>query len=139
MVAGCWVLLFVARLMLFVYYYESKSLERQHYCRTGTENHFVRRVGKLFLPYLHAFRIGVFRVVDAQPAAEHLFQPRHYLHRKGYLGQQVKHLSSMVYFLLYEVDVYFRFSARCHAMQQYDVLHCHLSQYLAVCRSLCLA
>ena len=120
MVAGHGVLLLEGSLVFLVDDDKTETLERQEHCRTGTENDVVGTGRKLLLPYLHALGIAVLRMIDAKAVAKHAAQPLHHLNGKCNLGQEVEHLTVLIYFPLYEVDVYLGLAARSDAMKQGD-------------------
>ena len=88
MIAGHGILLLVRSLVLLVDDDQSETLERQKYGTAGTEDDIVGILRELFLPNLHAFCIGVFRVVDAEAVAEDVLQTFHDLNGKGNLRQE---------------------------------------------------
>ena len=119
-------------LVLLVDNNQSQPLEGQEQRRTGTKNHLVGIGGKLFLPYLHALGIRVFRVVNAQQVAKHLLQAVHHLYGQRYLGQQIKHLLFLLESLTDEVDIHFGLAARRHAVKQHHILAEKLEENLIV-------
>ena len=110
MVARCRVLLLERGLVFLVNNHESEFPERQENSRTGTKNHVIRLVGKLFLPYFHTLGIAVFGVIDAKPIAKHLAKTRHHLHGQGYFRQEIEHLPALINGFPNEMDIDFRLS-----------------------------
>ena len=133
MIAGCWVLLLIAGLMLLVDDNQSQMLERQEHSRTGPKDDIVWIFRQLLLPYLHTLCIRIAGVIDAQPVTEHALQTLHHLYRQGYLWHQEQYLFLSVQRPLYQVDIDFGFATRRHAMQQCHRLLHHRQQYLVIC------
>ena len=128
MIARGWVLLLIRCLVFLVHNDKPQFLERQEHRRTGTEDDVVGIFGELFLPYLHALGIGIFRMIDAQPVAEHPLQALHHLNGEGYLGQEIKHLFLALQCLLNEMDVYFCLTTAGDTVQQGDGAFHHRHQ-----------
>ena len=132
MIAGCRVLLLVAGLVLLVDDDEAEVLEGQEDGGTGAKDDVVGMGGELLLPDLHTLGIAVLGVVDAQAVAEDAAQAVHHLNGQGDLGQQVEHLTVLLQFALYEVDVDFRLAAGGHAVKQRHLVLHHGEQNLVV-------
>ena len=139
MVAGSWVLLLERRLVLLVNDDETEIGERQKQRRARAEYHSVGMVGQLSVPYLNTFGVAVLRMIYAQTVAEDVAQTLHYLHRKGYLRQQIEHLAAFAQGFVYQMNVYFGLSARRHTVQQRHVLRLECLLYLVVSPLLCFA
>ena len=121
MIPWCWLLLLVARLVLLVDDDEAEILEGQEDGRAGSQDDIVGMGRELLLPDLDALGIAVFGMIDAQAVAEDAMQSLHDLHRQRDLGQEIEHLSVLLYLALDEVNVDLGLSAGGDAMQEGDV------------------
>ena len=122
MIAGSRILLLVGRFVLFVNDYQSQPLEGQEYGRAHSQNHLVRSVGQLLLPYFHSFRVRELGMINSQAAAEHSSQPFGDLGGQCDFREQIEHLFPCLKSLLYQVDIDFCLSAGCYSMEQAHIL-----------------
>ena len=89
-------------------------------------------VGELALPDLHALRVAIAGMIDAEAVAKDSTKALHHLHRKGNLGQEVEHLAALVEGALNEVDIDLGLAARCDAVKKRDILRHLLNEDLVV-------
>ena len=82
MIAGRGVLLLEAGFVFFINDDQPQSLEGEEDAAPHPDKDIVRLIGKHLLIDLHAFGIGISRVVHAQPVAKDALQPLGKLGRK---------------------------------------------------------
>ena len=111
---------------------EAQSLEGQEEGASGAKDDVVGMVGELALPDLHALRVAIAGMIDAEAVAKDSTKALHHLHRKGNLGQEVEHLAALVEGALNEVDIDFGLAARCDAVKKRDILRHLLNEDLVV-------
>ena len=122
MVARGRVLLLEGRLVLLVDDEQPELTEGQEDAAAHAHHDVAGLVGEHASVELHALTVGVARVIDAQPVAEHASQPFGELGGQHYLGQHEEHLLALLDGLLHEVDVYLRLAAARHAVEQTDAV-----------------